>query len=300
MDAILYYFLLPFIYGISILPFWLLHLLSDVMYFGVYHLFGYRRKVVENNLRNAFPEKTDKEIGQISRQFYHFLCDTILETFKELTISEKTLNKRLTYEGFEEINAFHDKGQSTVLVMGHFGNWELGGLGISLNLKSYMDVIYHPLRNPYFDQLLYSIRTRFGMRLTPMKSVLRYLLQHREEITTTVFVGDQTPPPNQAHWIRFLNQNIGVFPGTAKIAKKFSLPIFYASVVPKRRSSYTVKVELLIEQPQDMAEEQISLIHMRRLEQDIQQYPAYWLWSHRRWKHQLPEGMELVEMLSSE
>ncbi len=287
MSALLYYIALPFLYIISLLPFPVLYLLSDGMYLILYHLLGYRKQVVLTNMRNSFPHKSEEEINQLARKYYHYLCDLTLETFKTLTISKKTMQQRCMFPD-EALQTFHElaaKNQSIILVMGHLGNWEWAGNSFSLLCQHHLYVIYHPLSNPYFDRLMYRMRSRFGTGLIPMKDTFKQMLANRNELTATVFIADQSPPPEGAHWMTFLNQDTPVFKGTELIARKINYPIVYGSIKRIRRGYYEVSVEVLIEQPKDTIEGQITKTHTRRLEQDIIAQPETWIWSHRRWKH---------------
>lgn len=295
MDAILYYLLLPWIYGISRLPFWALYGLSDVLYLGIYRLVGYRRKVVGENLRRAFPDKTATERQRIERDFYRHFCDLLLETVKGLTISENSVRKRAPFADPELIRQYAEQGRSVVVMMGHQGNWEWAGHSLGIFMQHTVDPIYRPLSNTYFDGLLHRARSRFGARMVPMKKVMRHLLQHRDEPTATIFVGDQTPRPQSAHWMVFLNQETGAFPGAEKISRKFDLPVVYLNVCKQSRGHYVIETALITETPQSLPEGAISHAFMKRLEQDIQRQPAHWLWSHRRWKHQKPAHLPLYQ-----
>ncbi len=285
MPAIAYYISLPILYGISLLPFPLLYLFSDFMYLLLYKLIGYRKKVVGRNLRNAFPEKSEKEIKQIQGRFYRYFCDLVLETLKTLTIKETTLKKRLTFEDTAIFKNYYQQGRSLIVVMGHWGNWELAGARFSLEPFHQLFVIYHPLANKHFDRLVYHMRTRLGNKLYPMKEAFRGMVRDRQEVTATAFIADQTPPPKGAYWTNFLNQETPVFTGTAKIAKKLNYPIVYVGIERPRRGYYHIKTEILADQPADFAEDELSEMHTRRLEQDIIKQPEFWLWTHRRWKH---------------
>jgi len=287
LSALLYYIALPFLYIISLLPFPVLYLLSDFMYFVLYRLLGYRKQVVLTNMRNSFPGKTEDEINQLAKKYYHYLCDLTLETFKTLTISKKTMVKRcrFTDEALQTFNELAAKNQSIILVMGHLGNWEWAGNSFSLLCKHHLYVIYHPLSHKQFDGLMYSMRSRFGTGLIPMKDTFRQMLANRNELTATAFIADQSPPKEGAHWMDFLNQETPVFKGTELIARKINYPIVYGSIKRVKRGYYEVSVEVLIEQPKDTSEGEITETHTRRLEQDIVAQPETWIWSHRRWKH---------------
>ncbi|GJM33710.1 MAG: acetyltransferase [Saprospiraceae bacterium] len=285
MAAIIYYITLPLIYAISLLPFWLLYLLSDFTYLVLYKLIGYRTKVVHTNLKNAFPEKSDREIQQIQDRFYRYFCDLIFETLKTLSITPSVLKKRVKFKDVAVFEKFYQQKQSIIVVMGHLGNWELGGARFSQDPYHQLFVIYHPLRNKYFDGLVYHMRTRLGNKLYTMKNTFRGMISNRNEVTATAFIADQTPSPKGAFWTQFLNQDTPIFGGTAKIAKKLNYPIVYVSIKRPKRGYYEVDSELLIETPGAYTEDEISETHTRRLDRDIQENPDIWLWTHRRWKH---------------
>src|SRR5688572_28952546 len=157
MQALTYYISIPFLYLLSILPFPVFYLVCDGLYFIVYYIIGYRKQVVLQNLRNSFPEKSDKEIKRLCKDYYHYLCDLFPETFKTLTISKKSMLKHCTIDpkAKEIFDRFYNEGKSIILVMGHFGNWEWAGNTFSLTCKHKLFVIYHPIRNKYFDALMY-------------------------------------------------------------------------------------------------------------------------------------------------
>lgn len=288
MSSVGFYIALPFLYLISALPFPVFYLLSDGVYFLLYRVIGYRKKVVYENLKNSFPNKTHQELKHIEKQFYKYLCDLFLETLKTLTISKEEAIKRCAFNDktkaiFKELN---DRKQSCILVMGHFGNWEWAGNSFSLINPQQLYVIYHPLSNKHFDKLMYDMRTRFGTKLYAMKEAMREMIRNRNEVNATAFIADQTPSPEGAYWTTFLNQDTPVFWGTEKIAQKLNYPVVYVTVNRIKRGYYEVNTEYLVMDPKSTKEGEISELHTRKLEQDIIAQPEIWLWSHRRWKHQ--------------
>ena len=291
LQGIGYYFSLPFIYLLSALPFPLLYLFSDLVFVIIYHLIRYRREVVYQNLVRSFPEKQEKEIQEIEKRFFRYFCDLFLETFKTLTISKEEMLKHCTLEA--ETQAIFDQlsreKQSFMIVMGHFGNWEWSGNVFSIRGKHQLYVIYHPLSSKYFNGLMYKMRTRFGTKLIAMKDTLREMVKHRNELTATAFIADQSPLPDRAYWMSFMNQDTPVFLGIEKIALKIRYPIVYISIRRVKRGYYTVfadRIELPLK-PQETGA--ITEIHTRKLEADIRNTPENWLWTHRRWKHERPK-----------
>jgi KDO2-lipid IV(A) lauroyltransferase len=278
---------LPFIYLLSLLPFRVLYAISDVFFVVLYYGVGYRKDVVRKNLRNSFPEKTEQEINAICKSFYRYFCDLFLETFKTLTISRASMLKHCSIDPEAEklFNAFADENKSLIIVMGHKGNWEWAGNTFSLCCRQRLYVIYHPLSNKYFNRLVVKMRTRFGTKLIAMKDTFRDMVQHRDELNATAFIADQTPIPDKAYWMSFLNQDTPVFLGTEKIAQKMKYPIVYVSVKKIKRGYYTLTADTLKMPPYITTEGEITEAHTKRLENDIIEQPETWLWTHRRWKH---------------
>lgn len=292
MQALLYYITIPLIYLISVIPFPFLYLLSDFLFFILYYIIGYRKQVVLTNLTNAFPEKTTQEIQVICRDYYRYLCDLFLETFKTLTIGKEAMLQRcrISAEAQALFGRLAAEKRSIVLVMGHQGNWEWAGNTFSLVCRQQLFVIYHPLSNRYFDGLMYRMRTRFKTKLIAMRDTYKEMVAHKKQglVTATAFIADQTPQPQHAYWATFLNQDTPVFQGTEKIARKLHYPVVYAQVKRIKRGYYEIFAELLIEDAAVLPEGAVSELHTQRLEKDIITQPETWLWSHRRWKHKRP------------
>ncbi len=291
MTTVLFYLSLPFLYLVSWLPKKPLYLLSDLLFILLYRVFGYRKSMVTRNLVNAFPDKTPEEIDKIREKFFRYLCDLSLEVIKTLSISPKGTREYFTIKDSDlaPIARFFREKQSIVLVLGHMGNWELtGAMFCQLGLHQ-LYVIYHPLANRHFDELFTKMRTRSGIKLYPMKGAFKSMLKNRDQLTATAFIADQTPRPDNAHWMTFLNQDTPVFRGTENISKTLDYPVIYVSVIREKRGLYRLHTELLAEHPKQFAENEITEMHTRRLERDIIEQPETWLWSHRRWKHKRPE-----------
>ena len=289
VSVVFYYLTVPFLYLLSYLPFRVLYILSNVFYVLVYRLIGYRKQLVTENLHNAFPEKSADEIKQIRSDFYHYLCDVSLETVKTLSISPATLEKHIKLEGMSIYEHFHQQQKSVIIVTGHLGSWELAGNHFSMQLPHQFYGLYHPLTNQYYDRFFIRMRTRFGLKLYPMKNAYRSMIRNRNELTATAFIADQTPTPQNAYWMTFMNQDTAVFKGTETIARKLDYPVIYVSVIREKRGHHVLRSELLVEHPGELAENKLTELHTTRLEQDIIKYPETWLWSHRRWKHKRPD-----------
>ena len=293
MGTLGYYVALPFVYGISLLPFPLLYLLSDVLYILIYRVFGYRKEVVLTNLRNSFPEKSEAEIRAIASKFYAWFCDLTLETLKTLTISPEAARKRVEFAGIDVLRTYAKQKRSVILVLGHYGNWELAGARYSQEKDiPQLYVIYHPLANAHFDKLMYHMRVRHGTKLYAMREASKDMLRDKDLLTATAFIADQTPSPERAYWMSFLGQETPVFLGTEALARKLDKPVVYICITRPKRGYYRMEMETLVAEPKATREGEITEIHTRRLEADIRKYPELWLWTHRRWKHRRPSRVE--------
>lgn len=284
-----YYIIALPIYLLSWLPFPLLYLVSNGLYLLGYHMLGYRKRVVFENLKNSFPEKSPPEIEKTARQFYKHLADVFLETFKLLSISKTELQRRVTFANTELIEKYGQQKQNILIVLGHCGNWEWNGVAFQSLGICQLNGLYHPLSSPFFNWLMLRLRSRFGMGLIPMQSSIREMIKNQNIWNATAFIADQTPSSaSQAHWVRFLNQDTAVFIGPERISGKFNLPVVYASVQKKGRGFYHIRFIEISDNSSKTQEGIITETFSRLLEEDIRQQPPFWLWSHRRWKHKWP------------
>jgi KDO2-lipid IV(A) lauroyltransferase len=210
-----------------------------------------------------------------------------IEGIKLRHMSEKQLMKRFKYLNPELINSIYDKKQDAIAAFGHYGNWEWI-IGMHKTISYKVLTVYKPLHNKYFDKYFFDTRSKYGMELVPMASILRRILSNsREGVNTlTALVADQTPPRKEIHYtINFLNQETPVYLGVEKIARRFNMAVFFYNIRKVKRGYYEVEAELLTDNPQELKEHELTKMHMARLEKLIREKPEYWLWSHRRWKH---------------
>jgi KDO2-lipid IV(A) lauroyltransferase len=281
------------IFGLMLLPLPVLYLLSDFLRLIVFKVFGYRKKVVYENLRNSFPDKDEKWIDDIAWKFYQNLFDVILETLKMLTISKSTLAKRVVLNGPDLINEYKDAKKSFILVGGHSGNWEWAGQHMH-NLGFSIGVLYHPLSSKWFDWLMYYQRTRFGVQPIPMNLTLKAMLAAKNDFYCYAFIADQTPSNENCHWMQFLNQDTPVFMGPEKISKKFNYPIVFSDLYRVGRGRYELNYKLVSDKPKLEEDFSITEMHTKFLEEQIRKQPEAWLWSHRRWKHKRKSSNEVI------
>ena len=285
MNLVFFKIISVLLFLLSLLPFWILYLFSDILYFLLFHIIKYRRKVVELNLKNSFPEKTVADRLDIEKKFYKHLSDLILESIKTLSISPKSMKKRFVFSNLNELTKYFEQGKSVIAVSGHYGNWEWGPLATAYELKEKVLVVYKPLSDKRFDNLINKMRSRFGAILVPMKHTLRKIIEYNTQPHVLVLVGDQTPPREESqYFINFLNQPTAIFLGVEKIAVRTNKPVIYFSINKTKRGYYECLIKPLVEIPDQTKEYEITNIHTQVLENIIRKNPEYWLWSHKRWK----------------
>jgi KDO2-lipid IV(A) lauroyltransferase len=274
-----------FLYLISLLPFWFLYLISDVIYVILFYITGYRRKVVQDNLRNSFPEKTTEELQAIEKKYYHYLGDLIVETIKMITISKKEVLRRINLTNPELIEKYYNEGRSLIAAVGHYCNWELCILRFSLIPQYEKIMVYKPLQDAESDKYYYKVRGRFGVTLVQMRSTLRKLTQLRKSLTFTVLAADQTPVQHETQYFAdFLNQPTAVFEGIEKMSIMFNSAVVFGQIKRVKRGFYEYKFVPMVDEPKQTQPYEITNLYLRHLEQMIKNEPQYWLWSHRRWK----------------
>lgn len=272
---------------LSLLPLWVHYVLSNCMYLIIYHLIGYRKKVVRNNLMSAFPEKTEAEISIIERDYYLWFCDYLVETIKLMTISRKEMQRRMVFKGTDVIDQLTSEGVSCGVMLGHYCNWEwISTLPLSVSNKALCAELYHPIENPQFNQMFLNLRQRFGSVCIPMEETLRHIIKYRQEGRPLVigYIADQKPNWRNIHlWIDFLNHTTPVFTGSERIIKRTKQAFFYGDVKRIRRGYYECEFKLIERHSELLPDYQLTEYYMQALEQTIRHEPAYWLWSHDRW-----------------
>jgi Kdo2-lipid IVA lauroyltransferase/acyltransferase len=290
MSAIGYYIFYGINWLITLLPLSVLYLFSDLLYLVLYYIVSYRRKVVAENLKNSFPEKSEEELKTIGKKYYRHLADLLIETFKLSHISKKELKKRFTYSNLELIDRLREDKRDIIAVLGHYNNWEMSTL-LPFYLKYKIIIIFKPLQNKYFNGFINKQRSKYGIVLTPTSQVIREIVNYRKTNinTVSVFISDQIPAKGDIrYWTKFLNQDTAVYTGAGKIAAKYDMAVVYFHIQKVKRGYYNLDIELLHEHTKGLSEDQITETHVRRLEEIIREKPEYWIWSHRRWKHKKP------------
>ncbi|MDR0982094.1 MAG: lysophospholipid acyltransferase family protein [Culturomica sp.] len=283
------YFVYGFIWFMSLLPLQVLYVFSDIIYYVLYYVVGYRRKVVRTNLVNSFPDKDAAWIRSVEKKFYRHLSDMFVELYKTWHISSAEIKRRFVFKNPEVFENYFKEGRSVIGVLGHYANWEwMTSFPLWTDTDFDLLALYKPLHDDVMNSMVKKIRSRYGALPVPKNDVLREIVEHRKNnrLFIAAFIGDQTPNRSQLHyWMKFLNQDTPVLIGTEKVARKYNLPVVSLMVRQLKRGYYEVEFIEICSHPAELPVGELTEMHSRLLESEIRERPELWLWSHRRWKH---------------
>lgn len=261
---------------------------DGVLYPLMYHVVRYRRRVVAENLQNAFPDKTAAERQQIARDFYHQFCYTMVESVYGYRCPDEEMRQRVVFENMDEVNRLIDAAGGGIFMLGHMGNWEwLASIQQWVSPGVTELNVYRRLKSAAMDKLMLMLRSKRGGACVEKQRILREMVRYRAEKqpVTVGLLSDQKPRPEVTRtWLPFLNQDTGFLDGGEVLGKKFGYPVFHLYVLREHRGYYRVQMKILSAQPKTSAEGEITTAYARQLEQNINEQPFLWLWSHDRWK----------------
>lgn len=267
-----------------------------MLYILIRYIIRYRLKVVRTNIKKSFPQKCEKDREDIVNQYYKYLCRIFRESVMLLYISPNKIKQRFVIKNIELLDEIAQNGQNTIVVFGHYGNWEWISTTPLWSDKFIVSTIYRRIKSERVDRLYQKIRSRFGTECIEKKQTLRALLNYEKSNTRYALgvLADQQPSLKNAHyWIKFLNQPTAVISGWATIARKLNCAVVYLDMTPKEHGHYEVSFETITLTPRNMSELELVEIYMRKLEEKICENPSNWLWSHKRWKHTPPKDFAL-------
>ena len=282
----MYYIVYGLLYLISLLPWFIMYGLSDILVIIVYHIAKYRRDVVMANLAIAFPEKSEKEREKIARDFYRLFTDTMVETIKLLSLSKKNLLKKFTGD-VGIINDILDKGKNLQIHAMHNFNWEIINLNFVLQLRYPFLGVYMPVKNKIFERITTGIRSRYGTILIPAPEFRVRFQEYVKKPHILTLVADQNPgTPSNAYWLPFFGKMAPFVVGPEKGARHNNTAVIFGHFFPVRRGHYSFQFKLVTMNAKELPQGELTRQFVLFLEECIRKYPANYLWSHRRWKHE--------------
>ena len=288
MQLLVYAIAYPVLWLFSNLPMRILFVFSDLVFYLLYYVLGYRKKVVRSNLKLAFPDKDADELREIEKRSYRHFVDVFFEMIKSFTISEKEISKRLSITNPELLDPYYEKGQSVIFTSGHYANWEWVSFIVEKSLNYHMSVVYKKLKNKYFDNLMKKTRNKFGVRFVEKRNFYPEILKNKKEgvIQAYGFLSDQSPKLKTAkYWDTFLNVEVPVEIGPETIARKMNYPVFYFQTEQVKRGVYKSTFLLLEEEPKKSETHSITKRYLKALEDQIRKKPEFYFWTHKRFKH---------------
>jgi KDO2-lipid IV(A) lauroyltransferase len=263
----------------------MLYFLSDLLSCFLKNIIKYRSETIDKNLKDSFPEKSEKELKTIKRKFYRNFSDILLETLKSYSSSPEMISKRIKTENLDILDKHYDEGKSCVILMAHYGNWEWVS-NPATKSRHVICVLYKTIKNPWIDRLMYKGRKKSGILLYPLEKTGNMIRENLKKPAAFGYITDQSPTGDVADefWIDFLNRKTAVISGAEALARRFDLPVYYNYVRRVKRGYYVTRLIPVHLQPQQTKAGFISSEYMKILEKHIQEKPEDWLWSHRRWK----------------
>ena len=264
-----------------------MYLLADILYLVIYHLVGYRRKVVRENLQGCFPRMGKKEMKALERKYYRHLADLLVEGVYNLYATPPQLRKRYRLVNRQLVDRYYEQGRSVILMSAHLGNWEYMVSSLNMQLLHHGIGVGKPLDDKSVAAYITRRRTRFGTQVVDQTDVRRHVaFYHDNHVPVALMMlSDQSPSnPHKSYWTNFLNRDTAFLYGAEYFARKYNYPVLYYTVDQVKRGYYQITFSTLCDNPQSVPQYRIVEDYVRRLEKDITARPEQWLWSHRRWK----------------
>ena len=255
-------------------------------FFLLYHVFGYRKKVVAANLKLTFPEKSEKELMLLRKRFFKHLCDLFLEMIKTMHLSKEQVKKRYNVLNMEVIKEI-EKEKSILIVCSHYANWEWN---VSMNnyITSKGYAVYQKIGNVYFDRLIKKMRAKWNTTPIEQRETVKTVIRNEQQAVRGVYgmVSDQSPMASKAqYWSTFMGVKVPVFNGAESLARKLDLAVVFLKVSKVKRGYYNAEFIPITTHGKSTKEHEITEQFLRLTEQQIKERPEHYLWTHRRWKH---------------
>ena len=287
MNFLVYILVYPLIWLLSMLPFRILYGISDGVYLLVYYVIGYRKKVVLSNLKLAFPEKSEKEITEISKKFYHHFADVFIEMIKFFTVSKQEVYKRYKFTNLEFFEELHKDGKSVMLMGPHYANWEwIMSLDAFVKYKGY--AAFTRVENPYFNDKVLKSRAKFGTNLI-LTSKLIAEIKHNQKNNIQAMYGllsDQSPQLSKTfYWRKFFGVKVPIHTGAEMLAKRYDMNMVYIETKKIKRGYYETSFSLITNEAQKFPDYKLSDIFIEKVEKQVRTQPEYYFWTHKRFKH---------------
>ncbi|HEY1196665.1 lysophospholipid acyltransferase family protein [Flavobacterium sp.] len=289
MQFLVYILAYPLLWLISILPFRIFYLFSDFVYFLIYRVIGYRKKVVRENLALTLPHLSDSERKDIEKKFYKHMCDMFLEMVKTMSMSPEEMERRFHVTNIDLVLDYAKKGKSVILVASHYASYEWL-LTINPKLGFQGVAVYKKLANPYFDRLVRKIRSKYNTEMIETRKAIPTMAQNQRDGVLSMYglASDQSPKLDRIfHSMKFMGVEVPVHTGAEMLAKKYDLAVIMVKVEKVKRGFYEATFLSLADNPKDFKDFEITEMYLKEVEKQILAKPEFYLWTHKRWKHRI-------------
>ena len=245
------------------MPYWFRYYVVEPVVFGALRLLRYRYRVVTENLRNSFPEKSPEELRAIRRGFYRTLAEIFVDTFSLAGLTDEKCRQVVVVKDLEKQMAAVE-GRDWIALTAHLGCWEYCSFWGIIVPSQVVVAVYHPLRSSRFRRIVQRLRSHANICPVPMAESLRFYLRNREKgidgkNIVMGLIADQNPPRRpDSHWFRFLNQDTIFFDGGEKLALRCKLPVYFVRMDRLRRGRYQMSFEPIYDGEEQVAEYEIT------------------------------------------
>ena len=139
------------------------------VYFRIHHARAVgQREIVSNNLSRVLGHEPNSPLVQSAvRECFRLYARYWYETFALRTMQPDEVNRRISVDGLEHIDAAMDQGRGIIMALPHMGNWDAAGHWLCL--KGYrMTAVAEELKPRSLFELFLRHRRALGMGIVPL------------------------------------------------------------------------------------------------------------------------------------
>jgi Kdo2-lipid IVA lauroyltransferase/acyltransferase len=262
-----------------------------------YHVAPRRRLIAIHNIKRAFPGKGMEETIAIAKGVYRNMAIVAADFFELPYLNRENVQELIEIEGLEHCRKALEKNKGVLMFGAHFGNWEIGAIALSLELKPSV-VIYRPLDNPLLENLVTWVRSCTGNIPIAKDLAMRSMLRHLKKNDILGILIDQNVSLTEGVFVDFFGRPACTTIGLALLALHTGAPAIpgYVLRLPEGRYRLILGEEVELVQTGDREQDILvnTQIFTRIIEETVRKYPDQWLWVHQRWKttpvRELPPG----------
>jgi len=275
---------------ISWLPDRLLRGMAVVLGGLLHHLPWPKHRVIDRNLAMCFPELSDAERHRLHRAYLIDLFRLVFDAGSLWHAAPDRLRRKIRFDDGEELLAPSPPGATgTLYVSGHFGNWEL--LNLRISMEGPTTTLYRAPTHPALDRFINEPRTRFGARMVPGdRAAIRELLTALRRGGSAAIAADIQPKRGDGLFVPFFGIETLTMTLVHKLARKTGCRVVLTTLRrhSKRSGWSATMVDATDWMATDDAHEALSRIN-GWLEGEIRAAPEQYLWLYKRFSKR-PDG----------